>query len=131
MDRKQVKHLIAARLRSARKDANLSQGQLAEKIGASASSVLRWENEKSQIPIDQLFQVSRALGLGVSYFLQDLSDAQRASAQVEGEWLPIKEQGDRSEMAVRLKDLVEQSPNCNIYIQPFPSSDSAPTSRRA
>lgn len=55
--------VISEMLREARKEANLTQEQLAEKIGTKKSYISRIENGKSDIQISSLFRIFET-GLG-------------------------------------------------------------------
>lgn len=114
--KEEISSAIAKRLKEARKEERLSQEALAKKVNVSNSSILRWENEKAMIPVDCLLRISAALNRPISYFLQDVSEEMKVSAGLSEQWLSVLENGDRSEMGVRLKDLVEKAPSCEIYV---------------
>ncbi|UXZ04555.1 helix-turn-helix domain-containing protein [Moraxella nasicaprae] len=54
--------LIAIRLAELRKDANLSQKELADKIGVSQSAISQLENSDNVIQLDTLTKYVNALG---------------------------------------------------------------------
>lgn len=54
--------LIAIRLAELRKDANLSQKELADKIGVSQSAISQLENSANVIQLDTLTKYVNALG---------------------------------------------------------------------
>lgn len=54
--------LIAIRLAELRKDANLSQKELADKIGVSQSAISQLENSDNAIQLDTLTKYVNALG---------------------------------------------------------------------
>ena len=57
------------RLRDARRNAAISQKDLAAKIGVSRSTVAMWENEMSQPDHDSLRKISSALNVSIDYLL--------------------------------------------------------------
>ncbi len=111
-----VNKKVGDRILEARDEAGLSQTELAEKVDSSASTVGRWEAGDAAISVPALLSLSRSLGKPVCFFLQDLTDDQWR-AQWLSKWAEAEENGERSEMGVRLKDLVEAAPHCEIYVQ--------------
>ena len=59
------------KLQEARKNAGLSQEQLAEKITVSRSAVAKWESDHGLPDIDNLKMLSQLLGVSVDYLLDD------------------------------------------------------------
>lgn len=57
------------RLKELRKDRGLTQSQLAEKIGVSKITVLRWENNERQIKPDKAQLLADYFGVDVPYLL--------------------------------------------------------------
>jgi transcriptional regulator with XRE-family HTH domain len=111
-----VNEKVGGRILEARNEAGLSQTELADEVGFSASTVGRWEAGKATISVPALLALSRSLGKPVCFFLQDLADDQWR-AQWLSKWAEAEENGERTEMGVRLKDLVEAAPHCEIYVQ--------------
>ena len=79
------------RIQQARKNAGLSQKQLGEKLGLSASMIGQWENDLRKPKIETIRRIADAIGI---YFLDLLSKEERAiydSGVKEGtegeEWL--------------------------------------------
>ncbi len=66
---------IGARLRTAREQAGLSQGDIADFIGLKYQSVQRLEKGGTSITMSRFFAVCENLDLPVTYFLQDCIDA--------------------------------------------------------
>ena len=56
---------ISKTIREARKQLNLSQKELAEKMGVKQSMVSRWESGECNYTIDTLVQIANALNLSV------------------------------------------------------------------
>lgn len=57
------------RLKELRKDRGLTQAQLAEKIGVSKITVLRWENNERQIKEDRAKELADFFGVPIGYLL--------------------------------------------------------------
>lgn len=51
---------------AARVNANLTQKQLADKLGVSNTSVVEWENGKREIPLRHLIKLAELSGLSIS-----------------------------------------------------------------
>ena len=62
---------IGEKIASVRKDANLSQGELAEIIGVSPQAVSKWENGHNLPDIENLMTMAEALNVPYSVFLMD------------------------------------------------------------
>lgn len=111
-----VKQLIAHRVREAREERGMSQVELSRRAEMSNSTILRWENEENLPPIDKLLRVADVLDRDLAYFLQDLSESIRYSLSIDDRWLPVAEGDDPHEAAIRLRDLVEDAPEVEIYV---------------
>jgi len=116
VNKKVVNKKVGDRILEARDEAGLSQTDLAEEAGLTASSVGRWEAGETTIPVPTLLTLSRILRKPMCFFLQDLADDQWR-AQRLSKWAEAEENGERAEMGVRLKDLIEVAPHCEIYVQ--------------
>lgn len=107
---------VGDRILEARNEAGLSQTELAEEAGLTASTVGRWEAGETTISVPVLLTLSRILRKPMCFFLQDLADDQWR-AQRLSKWVEAEENGERAEMGIRLKDLIEVGPHCEIYVQ--------------
>ena len=58
-----------SQIKAARKAANLTQVQLAEKMGCSQQDVHRWEKGKVSPNIKTLYRIAEAIGCDVSKLL--------------------------------------------------------------
>jgi transcriptional regulator with XRE-family HTH domain len=63
---------VGERLRSCRTLTGLSQAQLAERIGITFQQVQKYENGANRISASTLYELSRVLGIPVSYFFEGL-----------------------------------------------------------
>lgn len=85
---------LGQRIRAARRDANLSQGQLAASLNTTQSAISLYEAGQRSVGIDMLVNVARILNRPLHYFLGE-----------DGDMLYVKE----SEIA-RLISEVEKHP---------------------
>lgn len=65
---------LGARIRAARRDAGLSQGQLAEKLATTQSAISLYEAGQRSVGIDLLLSVARILNRPLHYFLGEEGD---------------------------------------------------------
>lgn len=64
------KSRLAALLRQIRLDANLTQSQLAEKIGQTQSYVSKYENGEQRLDLIELETVCKAVGISLTDFVE-------------------------------------------------------------
>ena len=69
---------LGEKIRYARKNCGLSQGQLAEKLCVSRSAIAKWETDKGIPDVENLKMLSRLLGVSVDNLLDDSADAEPA-----------------------------------------------------
>ncbi len=62
---------LGEKIKNARKQAGLSQEQLAEKVGVSRSAVAKWESNNGLPDIDNLKNLSYLLGVTIDYLVKD------------------------------------------------------------
>lgn len=67
----QNKMTFGDKLKSARKSAGLTQEQLAEKLLVSRQAITKWESNRGLPDIENLKQISLALGVSLDYLLDD------------------------------------------------------------
>jgi len=61
------------RLRQARLVNNLTQADLAQRVGISFQQIQKYENGSNRISSSRLYQTARVLGLPVTYFFDNLA----------------------------------------------------------
>lgn len=66
---------VAKRLRAARKDAGLTQGQVALAVGLTRGAVTGWEKGGGKFSIPALRRVAALLGTSLSYLLWGYDEA--------------------------------------------------------
>lgn len=59
------------KLKNARKEASLSQEQLAEKMSVSRSAIAKWETDKGMPDVNNLKAIAQLLNVSVDYLLDD------------------------------------------------------------
>lgn len=65
---------LAEKLQRLRKQNNLSQEQLADKLGISRQSISKWESEQSVPEIDKIVQLSEIFEVTTDYLLKDIDE---------------------------------------------------------
>ena len=65
---------LGEKIKQARKQAALSQEQLAVKMGVSRSAVAKWETDKGLPDVDNIKVMSKLLGVSIDYLLSDDDD---------------------------------------------------------
>lgn len=63
---------LAEKIQQLRKRSDLSQEQLADKLGISRQSISKWESEQSTPEIDRIVQLSEIFGVTTDYLLKDI-----------------------------------------------------------
>ena len=67
--------MLSENLKRIRKDNNLSQEQLAEKLGVSRQSVSKWENGEAYPEMDKVLQLCKMFNLNIDELLnQDIKE---------------------------------------------------------
>jgi transcriptional regulator with XRE-family HTH domain len=69
--RRQVSATLGAKIRQARQDAGLSQGQLASALNTTQSAISLYEGGARSVGIDMLLNVARILNRPLRYFLDE------------------------------------------------------------
>ena len=83
VDQKKVLSELAKRIRTARKNAHLSQHSLGESIGVSDKSISAYEKGRSQPPLDNLQKIADATQHPLAYFTDEKNDASEISAKLK------------------------------------------------
>ena len=65
---------LADNLKKIRKDNNLSQEQLAEKLGVSRQSVSKWESGLSYPEMDKVLQICQLFNLNINELINFLKE---------------------------------------------------------
>lgn len=100
---------IGAMLRQARNEKNLSQKDLAQRTGISASRIRRYENGETPVPFPELETLANTLG----YQMEDFADT---SGPV-GEWITAQRaEGEFEQLPLELKEFI-LNPENRAYIE--------------
>ncbi|GAB4323017.1 MAG: hypothetical protein Kow0010_04130 [Dehalococcoidia bacterium] len=97
-----VSAMLGQRIRKARRDAGMSQGQLAESLNTTQSAISLYEAGQRSVGIDMLLNVARILNRPLHYFLGE-----------DGEMLYVKD----SEIAKLITELEKHPEDLNDLIQ--------------
>ncbi len=100
-----VSAMLGTRIRAARRDAGLSQGQLATALNTTQSAISLYEAGQRSVGIDMLLNVARILNRPLHYFLGD-----------DGEMLYVKE-SDIARLITELEKHPEDLPDLLSYWQ--------------
>ena len=66
---------MGSKLAEARRKNNLTQEQLAERLGVTRQAVSRWESDTAYPETDKIVRMSRLLGVSCDWLLQDGEEA--------------------------------------------------------
>ena len=89
---------IASRLYELRKKTNLSQEELAEKIGVSRQAVSKWERAESSPDTDNLIELARLYGVSLDMLLSTTEPIDKSAEQPRQDYISIGPDG------IRVKD---------------------------
>ncbi|MBU2444066.1 MAG: ImmA/IrrE family metallo-endopeptidase [Bacteroidetes bacterium] len=99
---------ISKRLQDIRKQAKISQPELAKRLGVDKSLISRWEKTERTPSIKQLSEITRVLGISLDYLLNAELDVKfqfRSTQPVSGE--------EKTQITKVIKDAVLQINNIN------------------
>jgi len=96
---------LGQRIRAARRDAGMSQGQLASSLNTTQSAISLYEAGQRSVGIDMLLSVAKILNRPLHYFLGD-----------EGDMLYVKD-SDIAELIDELEKHPEDLPELLAYWQ--------------
>lgn len=94
---------LGARIRAARRDAGMSQGQLAQALNTTQSAISLYEAGQRSVGIDMLLNVARILNRPLHYFLGE-----------DGEMLYVKD-SDIAQLIMELERHPEDLPELLQY----------------
>ena len=110
--------MLSENLKRIRKDNNLSQEQLAEKLGVSRQSVSKWENGEAYPEMDKVLQLCKMFNLNIDELLnQDIKDKTLSNLE------EVKSRGAKTIVVSNEKidgyDLEVVVPKLSSYFQPI------------
>jgi transcriptional regulator with XRE-family HTH domain len=95
---------VAAMVRQARTEKNLSQKDLSDRTGISSSRIRRYESGETPIPLPELEMLASSLGYAIDQFADNSGPV--------GEWINKQRAGERFEELPRaLKDFIADKAN--------------------
>lgn len=71
----EIDQLIGGRLRKLRKLRNLTQEDLADRLGVSFQQIQKYENGKNRIPFARAYELSHFLGVDLESFTEDVNSS--------------------------------------------------------
>ena len=71
----EIDHHIGKRLRKMRKMRNLTQEDLAERLGVTFQQIQKYENGKNRIPFARAYEISNFLGVDLDAFLDGVQNS--------------------------------------------------------
>ncbi|WP_338941998.1 LexA family protein [Fusobacterium polymorphum] len=81
---------IGKKIAFLRKKEKLNQDELADKLGIARQSILNYENEKRQIPIDVLAKIANFFNVTIeSFFSEDAEDFKEVKIEKDSVRIPI------------------------------------------
>ncbi len=99
---------IAENIKRLRQESQLTQAQLAERLGVSYQAVSRWENETTYPDIELLPSIAALFGVTVDYLLGSTAENQKESL-IRG-WDKLKTITDPYERVVHLRRMHREFP---------------------
>lgn len=103
---------VGEKIKEARKQAGLSQEQLADKLSVSRSAVAKWEADNGLPDVDNLKALSRLLNVSVDYLLDDGGTLDRV---VLREAYSLSDYGKGSRKSKKDRIVREKFPDAEIH----------------
>ncbi len=82
---------VGKRIRHRRWMVGMTQQQLADRVGIKFQQIQKYETGMNRVSASRLWDVSDALGVGISFFFEGIDDARPVNSPVEGDILADKE----------------------------------------
>ncbi len=104
---------LGEKIKAAKKNAGLTQEQMAEKLMISRPAVTKWETDKGIPDIENLKAISKILDVSLDYLLNDGED-QTADLNVIKEAIDLKAYGKGFKKKIKDKIVREKYPDAEI-----------------
>jgi transcriptional regulator with XRE-family HTH domain len=109
---------VGARMRGRRRMLGLTQHQLAELIGVSYQQANKYETGLNRVSAGRLYQLARALGVGVGYFFEGtgrdntfvLTPQQRLLLKLARDFMAIADHGHQEVLVSLARAMAEPDP---------------------
>ena len=98
---------LGRRLRAARRDAELTQAVLAERVGVSRTSITNVEQGNQHVPIHVLYELARAVGVSPASLLPDESALGAPAEESDDRFV----RGLKPKERRQVEELLEQIPD--------------------
>ena len=98
---------IAENIRRLRQENNLTQVQLADRLGVSYQAVSRWENETTYPDIELLPLIAAVFGVTVDYLLGGTAEDQRQSAEEPKAKVPVMDEAAIEALIAKQREAFE------------------------
>ena len=108
---------LSDKLIALRKNAGMSQEELAEKLDVSRQAISRWENDSAKPDADHLLQISKLFGVTADYLLNEAYES-------DDDLPKVKQQNHILHTNLTLIAIIAQVSFLNAAIKPFDSSGS-------
>ena len=103
---------LSDKLIALRKNAGMSQEELAEKLDVSRQAISRWENDSAKPDADHLLQISKLFGVTADYLLNETYES-------DNDLPKVKEQNHILHTNLTLIAIIAQVSFLNAAIRPF------------
>lgn len=105
------------KLKKARKEARLSQEELAEKMCVSRSAIAKWETEKGMPDINNIKIMANLLNISIDYLLDDGTelDLRKTRETIELRLYTDKKINRLNKKSIKDKVVRDQYPDAEIY----------------
>jgi transcriptional regulator with XRE-family HTH domain len=88
-DPSDIDRIVSERIYARRNQLEMSQPELAERVGVTFQQVQKYENGKNRVSAGRLYEIARALGVTIQYFYESaprLALASRGVAEEQSEF---------------------------------------------
>lgn len=100
-DPSDIDRIVSERILARRNELDMSQPELAERVGVTFQQVQKYENGKNRVSAGRLYEIARALGVTIQYFYESaprLALARRGVAEEQSEFLAGPDTGEELEL---------------------------------
>ena len=88
-DPSDIDRIVSERIYARRNQLEMSQPELAERVGVTFQQVQKYENGKNRVSAGRLYEIAKALGVTIQYFYESaprLAPARRGVAEEQSEF---------------------------------------------
>jgi transcriptional regulator with XRE-family HTH domain len=124
---------ISRRVRERREDLQLTQPDLADRLGITFQQFQKYENGQNRIPAGRLYEIARALRTGVSYFFpggEASTSVSRGVAEERSEFEGPPGVGDAAELVRVFRSIGDAKVRKSVLAMVRKQAKAAATKRR-